>query len=90
MVNQAEVITIVKEGRMDDHCLRGPMLLVAIVIGLIVSVIQATTQINEQVISFVPKMIGILLALLIFGGWILGNLSDFTLELYQSIISYTG
>jgi flagellar biosynthetic protein FliQ len=90
MVNQAEVITIVKEAVWTTIVCAAPMLLVAIVIGLIVSVIQATTQINEQVISFVPKMIGILLALLIFGGWILGNLSDFTLELYQSIISYTG
>jgi flagellar biosynthetic protein FliQ len=66
------------------------MLGVALVIGLIVSNFQATTQINEQTLSFVPKIIGILMAVLIFGGWILTKTTDFTVRLYESIGTYVG
>jgi flagellar biosynthetic protein FliQ len=62
-----------------------PMLGVALVIGVLISIFQATTQINEQTLAFAPKIIGILLSLLIFGGWIINNLTDFTTDLYSSI-----
>ena len=62
-----------------------PMLIAALVIGVLISIFQATTQINEQTLAFVPKIIGILLALLLFGGWILTNLTDFTTQLFESI-----
>lgn len=90
LINQAEVIAVMKSAVLTTLKCSAPMLLIAIVIGLIVSIFQATTQINEQTLSFVPKLIGILLAILLFGGWILGNLTDFTRELYQSIITYVG
>ncbi|MGE4484080.1 MAG: flagellar biosynthesis protein FliQ [Oscillospiraceae bacterium] len=90
MISQSEVISIMREAILTTITCAAPMLVVAIAIGLIVSIFQATTQINEQTISFVPKLLGILCAILIFGGWILGNLSDFTIRLYQSIISYVG
>jgi flagellar biosynthetic protein FliQ len=57
----------------------------ALGIGLLVSIFQATTQINEQTLAFVPKIIGVLLAMLLFGGFILNNLEDFTISLYQNI-----
>ena len=67
-----------------------PMLIVALVVGLIVSVFQATTQINEQTLAFVPKILAILLALLFFSGFIGSTISEFTLRLYGSIGSYIG
>jgi len=90
MITQAEVVTVMKNAVLTTLKCSAPMLLIAIVIGLIVSIFQATTQINEQTISFVPKLVGILLAILLFGGWILGNLTDFTRDLYQSILSCVG
>ncbi|SMC35409.1 flagellar biosynthesis protein FliQ [Papillibacter cinnamivorans] len=88
MISQAEVISILQDAIGTTLKAAAPMLLVALVIGLIVSVFQATTQINEQTLSFVPKIIGILLAILIFGGWILGSMTDFTVRLYESILLY--
>ena len=50
--------------------------------SVVVSIFQATTQINEQTLAFVPKIIGIFIALLIFGGWMLTTLSDFTTRIF--------
>ena len=62
-----------------------PMLIVAMVVGLIVSIFQATTQINEQTLAYAPKIVAILLSLLIFGSMILGRISGFTENLFDSI-----
>jgi flagellar biosynthetic protein FliQ len=67
-----------------------PMLIAALLIGLIVSIFQATTQINEQTLAFVPKIIGIFFALLLFGGFIISKVTDFTSLLFQSIESMLG
>lgn len=90
MVNENTVISVMEKAIMTTIACSAPMLIVAIAIGLIVSILQATTQINEQTLAFVPKLVGILLAILIFGGWILGKMTGFTTELYQSIITYIG
>jgi flagellar biosynthetic protein FliQ len=67
-----------------------PMLAVALVVGLIVSIFQATTQINEQTLAFVPKIVGILLSLVLFGPFILNTLQDFFVRLFQSVSGYIG
>jgi flagellar biosynthetic protein FliQ len=90
MLNQTEVISVLQDAIYTTILVALPMLGVALVIGLIVSIFQATTQINEQTLSFVPKIIGILLAVLIFGGWILTKTTDFTVRLYESIGTYVG
>ena len=62
-----------------------PMLLVALIIGLIVSIFQAATQINEATLSFIPKLVGIFVALLIAGPWMLSMATDYIKRLYGSI-----
>jgi flagellar biosynthetic protein FliQ len=57
-----------------------PLLLVALIIGLIISIFQAATQINEQTLSFIPKLIGILVALVVAGPWMLSVMSDYLRE----------
>ena len=64
-----------------------PMLIIAIVVGLIISVFQATTQIHEQTLAFVPKIVAILLSLLVFGGYIITSLTDFFQRHFSSIDS---
>jgi flagellar biosynthetic protein FliQ len=54
-----------------------PLLLVALVVGLIVSIFQAATQINEQTLSFIPKLLGVLIALVIAGPWMLSVMTDY-------------
>lgn len=62
-----------------------PLVGIGLVIGLIISIIQAATQINEQTMTFAPKLIGILLALLLFGGLIMGALTDFATRTFDYI-----
>ena len=65
--------------------LAAPLLLVALVTGLIVGAFQAATQINEQTLSFIPKLIAMALALVIAGPWMLKVLVSYTHELFESI-----
>ena len=62
-----------------------PMLLVALVIGLVVSIFQAATQINETTLSFIPKLIGIFVALVVAGPWMLTVMLDYLREVFTGI-----
>ena len=62
-----------------------PMLLTALVIGLLVSIFQAATQINEMTLSFIPKLLGIFLVLMLTGSWAIGMLVDYVQRLYGNI-----
>ena len=67
-----------------------PMLLVALSIGLVVSIFQAATQINEITLSFVPKLVGIFLALVVAGPWMLSVMLDYMREIFTSIPTLAG
>ena len=84
-MSQSEVISILTDAIYTTILASAPMLIIAIVVGLIVSIFQATTQINEQTLAFVPKIVAILLSILLFAGFIINTLTGFTLRLYQSI-----
>ena len=60
-----------------------PMLLVSLVVGLVVSILQTVTSIQEQTLTFVPKLLAIFLTLMLAGNWILTMLKDFIIELFQ-------
>lgn len=60
-----------------------PMLLIGLIIGLIVSIFQAATQINEQTLSFVPKVIAVFVTMLVFGPWLIKLLVTFTAGLFE-------
>ncbi|HHY14251.1 MAG TPA: flagellar biosynthesis protein FliQ [Thermoanaerobacterales bacterium] len=65
-----------------------PMLCSGLVVGLIVSILQATTQIQEQTLTFVPKIIAVLGSIVIFSTWILNTMIQFTFELYNNINTF--
>ena len=65
--------------------LAAPLLLVALVTGLIVGAFQAATQINEQTLSFIPKLLAMALAVVVAGPWMLKVLMNYTRELFESI-----
>ncbi|MEK8130218.1 flagellar biosynthesis protein FliQ [Paenibacillus filicis] len=67
-----------------------PMMVIALVVGLIISVFQATTQIQEQTLAFVPKIVLVLLSILVFGPWILNTLVDFTYNLMNNLYKFVG
>ncbi|HKK33481.1 MAG TPA: flagellar biosynthesis protein FliQ [Desulfomicrobiaceae bacterium] len=70
--------------------LSSPMLVCAVLVGLLVSIFQATTQINEQTMTFVPKIVAVLVALLVCAPWIIRNLVEFTREMIASIATLGG
>ena len=67
-----------------------PMLLIALAVGLIVSIFQAMTQIQEQTLAFIPKILAVFLSLILFGPWMLTLLLDFTRDLFQQLPQLIG
>lgn len=67
-----------------------PMLLVALAVGLIVSIFQAATQINEMTLSFIPKLVGIFVTLIIAGPWMLTIMLDYMRQMFTSIPGMVG
>lgn len=67
-----------------------PLLGVALVVGLVIGIIQAATSINEMTLSFIPKLIAMGLATLLFGSWMLGTLVEFTRGMFQRIPALFG
>lgn len=65
-----------------------PVLLVSLIIGLIVSIFQTVTSIQEQTLTFVPKIIGVFVALMILGHWMLNNMVEFMTELWSNFSLY--
>ena len=62
-----------------------PMLLIALAVGLLVSVFQAMTQIQEQTLAFIPKILAVFISLVVFGPWMLTMLLDYTRNLFQQL-----
>jgi len=70
--------------------LSGPLLLAALVVGLIISIFQAATQINEQTLSFIPKLLAMFLMLILAGPWMLQMMVDYIRRLFESIPQIIG
>ena len=85
-MEQAEVVTIVQDAVLTILTVALPMLGIGLVVGLIISILQATTQINEQTIVFVAKILSVFGALIIFGPWMLTRLTEFTMRVYNYIL----
>ncbi len=85
-MSESLVIGIVKEGVVTAIKVAAPMLGVAMVIGLIISILQATTQIQEQTLTFVPKILGAALVGILLGNWMLHNMMSFTERVFELII----
>jgi len=67
-----------------------PLLVIALVIGLLVSIFQATTQIQEQTLSFIPKIVAVMIALVFFGPWMLSQLLTFTQDIFSNLSKFVG
>ena len=84
-MQQSQVVTLVADAIQTLMKVALPFLITAMVIGIVISIFQAATQINEQTLSFVPKIFGIFIVMLVFGGWMLSTLSDFILRVFSYI-----
>lgn len=68
----------------------GPLLLIALGLGLAVSIFQATTQIQEQTLAFIPKIVGVLVALVVFGPWMLSQVVNFAYQIFNNLHRIAG
>ncbi|MFZ6018028.1 MAG: flagellar biosynthesis protein FliQ [Chloroflexota bacterium] len=88
-MTEAFVMTLAQKAITMALILAGPVMLVSLLVGSLISLVQAATQINEPTLSFVPKMIGIILVLVILGSWMLQQILVFTAELFNSLPGLT-
>ncbi|GIX26320.1 MAG: flagellar export apparatus protein FliQ [Burkholderiales bacterium] len=84
------VMTIARQAIELTAIVSAPLLLSALVTGLVISIFQAATQINEMTLSFIPKLLAILVALALAGPWMLTLLTDYTRRLLESIPAMIG
>ncbi len=89
-MNPQSVITLGQQALYVMLLIAAPMLVAALVVGLIVSILQAATQINEMTLSFIPKLVAILAALVIAGPWIITYYVDYVRRLFESIPTAIG
>lgn len=80
-----ELTALLRGGILQVLMMAAPLLISALVVGLTVAILQATTSIQEQTLTFVPKVFTILLMLALLGGWMFTNLSEFTRQLFMRI-----
>lgn len=85
-MSQSLVIGIVKDAIVTSLKVGAPILITAIVVGLIISILQATTQIQEQTLTFVPKLLGVAVVGIICGNWMLNTLMAFMRRIFEMII----
>lgn len=84
------VVSIGREALMVTLMVAGPLLMAGLVVGLVISIFQAVTQIQEMTLTFIPKILAIALTLLIFLPWMINMLTDFTRHMYQLIPTLAG
>jgi flagellar biosynthesis protein FliQ len=84
------VMDLAHKTLMVTSLISAPLLLIALITGLVIGMLQAATQINESTLSFIPKLLMLVLTLFVAGPWILRMLIDFTHELYASIPAMVG
>ena len=80
-----EAVTLGQNAVLISLLLSAPLLLIGMVVGLAVAIFQATTQIQEMTLTFVPKIVAVMLALLFFSSWMLIKMTDYTQDLILSI-----
>jgi len=84
------VIKLAEQSIFTIILISAPLLLIALGVGLLVSVFQAMTQIQEQTLAFIPKILAVFLALVFFGPWMLTILLDYTRNLFEQLPRFIG
>ncbi len=86
-MSQEYVIHLAREALTTALLIAAPILGIGLVVGLVIAILQATTQIQEQTLTFVPKIVAVMLAILVFGSWMLNLLIGFTQNLFGNLSS---
>ena len=84
-MDSSAVVDLARQALWMTMIISGPLLVVGLLVGLVVGIFQAATSINEQTLSFIPKLLAIGLTASVFGGWMINSLVDYTKILYGRI-----
>lgn len=84
MITQGEVLDIASQAIYTIIVVSAPLLLVSLIIGLIISIFQTVTSIQEQTLTFVPKIMAVFVGMMIFGSWMLTQLTEYITDLWSS------
>lgn len=90
MMSPDSVIAIAEQGIWTVLLVCGPLILLALVVGLLVSIFQATTQIQEQTLAFVPKIVAVLLGIVFFGPWMLSKMLSYANDIFSNLTRFVG
>ena len=88
MITQEAVLDIAREAIYTTIIISAPLLLISLIVGLIVSIFQTVTSIQEQTLTFVPKIIAIFLVMMLCGSWTLDTMSGFMTDLWSKFSYY--
>lgn len=88
MITQGDVITIAKEAIYTIIVASAPLLLISLIVGLVISIFQTVTSIQEQTLTFVPKIIAVFLGIMLFGSWMLDIMSNYMTRLWTDFSIY--
>ena len=89
-MTEGQVLDIARRALYTIILCSAPLLIISLVVGLVVSIFQTVTSIQEQTLTFVPKIICVFLGMMIFGSWILTNLTEFINTLWSDFSIYLG
>ena len=88
MITEGQVLDIAKEMLFLIIKISAPLLLISLIVGLIISIFQTVTSIQEQTLTFVPKIVSVFLGLMLLGSWMLNGLTGFMTELWNNFSLY--
>ena len=84
MITQGEVLDIARDAIYNIILTSAPLLLISLIVGLIISIFQTVTSIQEQTLTFVPKILAVFVGMMIFGSWILTQLTEYITDLWSN------
>ncbi len=87
-MTQNQILYMAKEALGTAIIVGGPILLISLLVGLLVSIFQAMTQIQEQTLSFIPKILSIALILILLGPWMLNVMTAYTTNLFSELVNF--
>lgn len=89
-MSEGAIVSLGRDAVLTVLLVAGPLLLAGLGVGLLVSLFQATTQIQEQTLTFIPKIVAVLVALVVFGAWMLRTLVEFTMRVFSAMPQVIG
>jgi flagellar biosynthesis protein FliQ len=88
MMNEEIVLTLGRDAIFTTVMLAAPLLISALLVGLVVSIFQAVTQINESTLTFIPKMLAVVVVMIVLAPWMTQLITSYTTELFTSLPNY--